>query len=96
MIHKIVIEKKARKEADDIPEKYRASIDSGILSLASNPRPHAAKKLTEKEGYRIRSGNYRILYTISLNGIKVSGLHISQRCLNHPLPYHCDTKFLVE
>ena len=64
MIYKIVIEKKACKEADDIPEKYRASIDSGILSLASNPRPHAAKKLTEKEGYRIRSGNYRILYTI--------------------------------
>jgi len=64
LIYKIVIEKKARKEADDIPEKYRASIDSGILSLAANPRPHAAKKLTEKEGYRIRSGNYRILYTI--------------------------------
>ena len=64
MIYKIVIEKKACKEADDIPEGYRASIDSGILSLASNPRPHGAKKLTEKEGYRIRSGNYRILYTI--------------------------------
>jgi mRNA-degrading endonuclease RelE of RelBE toxin-antitoxin system len=49
LIYNIVIEKKACKEADDIPGKYRASIDSGILSLASNPRPHAAKKLTEKK-----------------------------------------------
>jgi mRNA interferase RelE/StbE len=29
-----------------------------------NPRPHGSKKLTEKEGYRIRAGDYRILYTI--------------------------------
>jgi mRNA interferase RelE/StbE len=28
------------------------------------PRPYGSKKLTEKEGYRIRAGDYRILYTI--------------------------------
>jgi mRNA interferase RelE/StbE len=39
-------------------------IDKTILSLSSNPRPYGSKKLTEKEGYRIRAGNYRILYTV--------------------------------
>lgn len=34
------------------------------LALAKNPKPHASKKLTDKEGYHIRVGNYRILYTI--------------------------------
>lgn len=64
MTYKIAIERKAEKEAAKVPLKYRVSIDRTILSLASNPRPHGSKKLTEKEGYRIRVGSYRILYTI--------------------------------
>ncbi len=64
MTYKIIIESKAEKEAEKIPTEYRPAIDKTILSLASNPRPHGSKKLTEKEGYRIRVGNYRILYTI--------------------------------
>jgi mRNA interferase RelE/StbE len=62
--YKIIIEKKACKEAEKIPTKYRASVDKAILSLTPNPRPYGSKKLTEKEGYRIRVGDYRILYTI--------------------------------
>ena len=61
---RIVIEQRAGKEAEKIPSKYRESIDKTILSLASEPRPRRSKKLTDKEGYRIRSGSYRILYTI--------------------------------
>jgi len=64
LIYKVVIERKAGKEAENIPAKYRSSIDRAILSLSTNPRPHDCKKLTVKEGYRIRSDNYRILYTI--------------------------------
>ena len=64
MTYRIVIERKAQEEAHTIPAKYRSAIDKEILSLALNPRPHGSKKLTEKEGYRIRVGNYRILYTI--------------------------------
>jgi mRNA interferase RelE/StbE len=62
--YKIIIEKKACKEAEKIPAKYRTSVDKAILSLTANPRPYGSKKLTEKEGYRIRVGDYRILYTI--------------------------------
>jgi mRNA interferase RelE/StbE len=62
--YKIVIERKAEKEAEKIPVKYRSSIDRAILSLSTNPRPQGSRKLTAKEGYRIRSGNYRILYSI--------------------------------
>jgi len=62
--YKLIIERKAQKEAEIIPVKFRASIDKVILSLSSNPRPHNSKKLTGKEGYRIRVGDYRILYTI--------------------------------
>jgi mRNA interferase RelE/StbE len=62
--YQIIIERKAQKEAEKIPANHRLAIDKAIASLASNPRPHGSKKLTEKEGYRVRVGNYRILYTI--------------------------------
>jgi mRNA interferase RelE/StbE len=64
LMYQIIVERKAEKEADKIPVKYRQAIDKEILALASNPRPEGSKKLTEKEGYRFRIGNYRILYTI--------------------------------
>jgi mRNA interferase RelE/StbE len=62
--YKAVIERKAEKEASGIPPNLRNHIDKAILSLSQNPRPHGCKKLTDKEGYRIRVGDYRILYTI--------------------------------
>jgi len=64
LTYQIIIERKAQQEAEKIPFQYRRVIDEAIISLSSNPRPHGCKKLTEKEGYRIRTGNYRILYTI--------------------------------
>ncbi|MFZ3064655.1 MAG: type II toxin-antitoxin system RelE/ParE family toxin [Nitrospirota bacterium] len=64
MSYRLVIERKAEKEASKIPIHFRTNIDKAISSLAQNPRPHSCKKLNDKEGYRIRVGNYRILYTI--------------------------------
>jgi len=62
--YKIVIEKRVEKDTARIPAHDKANIDQAILSLATDPRPHGCKKLTDREGYRIRVGNYRILYTI--------------------------------
>jgi len=64
LTYKIVIERKAQNETEKNPVKYRSQIDEIIISLSSNPRPFGSKKLTEKEGYRIRVGNYRILYAV--------------------------------
>ncbi len=35
-----------------------------IKSLAQNPRPSGYRKLKERDAYRIRKGNYRIIYEI--------------------------------
>ena len=64
MSYKIIIERKVGKEADKIPVHIRSAIDKAILDLAQIPRPRGCKRLTEKEGYRIRIGDYRILYMI--------------------------------
>lgn len=62
--YQIIIEKKARKEAENVPPPQRYRIDKAICSLSDDPRPASGKKITQKEGYRIRVGHYRILYTI--------------------------------
>ena len=64
MSYKIVIERKAERDAGKIPTHFRIIIDKSILDLAQNPRPRGCKKLTDKEGYRIRIGDYRVLYMI--------------------------------
>jgi len=64
MNYTIVIENRAKKEAENIPRKFRDSIDKTIQSLRLDPRPKNAIKLTDKNGYRVRVGNYRILYSI--------------------------------
>jgi mRNA interferase RelE/StbE len=64
MNYRIIIENKAEKESKKIPQKFRVAIDQAILELSLNPRPKKAIQLTVGNGYRIRIGNYRVLYTI--------------------------------
>ena len=62
--YKIEIKKSAAKELGKIPKKDLKKIISKIRSLAINPRPSGCVKLSAQELYRVRQGNYRILYTI--------------------------------
>lgn len=64
MAYKITIKKSAVKSLEKIPEPYYSNIKAAILSLIENPRPKGYKKLKGRDGYRIRVGNYRIIYEI--------------------------------
>jgi mRNA interferase RelE/StbE len=55
---------KAQKDLDEFTGKPFDILIRKITSLQENPRPHGCLKLTAEQGYRIRSGNYRILYRI--------------------------------
>lgn len=62
--YKIEFKKSAVKELNEFDSKVIKRIISKIKTLASNPRPEGCIKLTSEERYRIRIGNYRILYEI--------------------------------
>lgn len=49
---------------DKLPTQIHIRIGSRILSLEDSPRPRSAKKLSGREEYRLRAGDYRVLYTI--------------------------------
>ena len=58
--YKILIRKSAAKELDKIPKRDLQR----IKSLSKKPRPSGSEKLSGQERYRIRQGNYRIVYSI--------------------------------
>ena len=62
--YKILIKKSAAKELENIPRRDLKKIIDRIQSLANNPRPPGSQKLSQSELYRIRQGNYRIVYEI--------------------------------
>ena len=71
VVYKIlIIPKVIRKDLVKIPKADVAKIMNRIKALADNPRPEWSKKLSGREEYRARQGNYRILYVID-DGIKI-------------------------
>ncbi len=62
--YKVKVKKSAEKELRKIPKKELIKIIDQIRSLADNPHPPGSKKLTNQEKYRIRIGNYRVLYKV--------------------------------
>lgn len=54
----------AQKQLDKLADSIAEPIIDAIRALASNPRPHGYIKLKGRDGYRIRKGNYRIIYEI--------------------------------
>ncbi|MEE9144987.1 MAG: type II toxin-antitoxin system RelE/ParE family toxin [Candidatus Binatia bacterium] len=64
MGYTVEIKRSAEREMDRLPDKIHKRISDRILTLETNPRPPGSKKLQVEEGYRLRIGNYRVLYTI--------------------------------
>jgi mRNA interferase RelE/StbE len=74
------IKKSARKELESIATKAdRRRIIRRIDSLADNPRPPGALKLSGRDLYRIRQGRYRVVYTIEDSVLVVLVIKIGNR-----------------
>ena len=62
----IVLERAAERDLRRLPEEIHVRLIEVISALASNPRPKGAKKLAgSKNDWRIRVGDYRVLYEIA-------------------------------
>jgi len=60
----VYLSKKAQSALDKLSDHIATPILEAIGKLADNPRPVGYKKLKGTEGYRIRVGNYRIIYDV--------------------------------
>ncbi len=78
-MYQVVIEKRAQKQLGQIPEPWYAKIRKALLELANNPRPHGYIKLKGRSAFRIRVGDYRIIYSVRDNNLTVFILLIGNR-----------------
>jgi mRNA interferase RelE/StbE len=63
-LYKIKIDDNAKKDLDKIDYQITKRILNTIKSLENEPRPYGSIKLKGENAYRVRMGNYRILYEI--------------------------------
>lgn len=77
--YNVAIKRSAAKELEHLPPKDRTRIIARIRALATDPRPAGCEKLSGQDRYRVRQGNYRILYEIGVAVVLVIEVHIAHR-----------------
>ncbi|MBL7178800.1 MAG: type II toxin-antitoxin system RelE/ParE family toxin [Desulfobacterales bacterium] len=77
--YKLFFKKSVQKDFDTIPKKDLKRILSRIKTLAENPRPPGCEKLTGQERYRLRQGQYRIVYSIQDDELTVWIVKVGHR-----------------
>ena len=77
--YKIYFRKSAAKELRKLPNPTLKKVIKRVEALAIDPRPVGCEKLTGQEFYRIRQGNYRIVYSIQDDELTVWVVKISHR-----------------
>src|SRR6266567_7197545 len=85
---------KSAATASEIPDNYPApgseleaiaspsfeKVEEKLLSFRDNPRPPGCKKMKDREGaWRIRSGDYRIIYDINDSATTVTVVRVGHR-----------------
>lgn len=64
MTHRITIKPTAQKELEALPDPVLRRVDGAISALGSEPRPRGCTKVRGTSLYRVRVGEYRVLYRV--------------------------------
>ena len=78
-LYRVIVKESVSKDLKKIPKKDVRRIVSAIRTLAENPRPPQSKKLSGQDRYRLRQGNYRILYSIEDDRLIVCVVKVGDR-----------------
>jgi len=80
MTYRVTITSTAVKERKRLDTTSRKRVDAALVNLLENPRPHGAKKLAgSQHDWRVRVGDYRILYEVDDSGRLITVWRIAHR-----------------
>jgi mRNA interferase RelE/StbE len=77
--YEVVFKRSVAKDLRGFPNKDVKLILQRIRSLAQDPRPAGCEKLSGEERYRVRRGNYRIIYEIADSKLLVLVVKVGHR-----------------
>ena len=79
-VYRIQFQRDAERELTSLPARDRVRVAARIEALADDPRPHGAKKLSGVDDlYRIRVGDYRVVYQVQRRVLLVLVVRIGHR-----------------
>lgn len=79
MSYSVAILRRAQKALAQLPADDYNRVRNAIKQLSANPRPPGCRKLTGRDGWRIRVGDYRVIYEIEDSSQQVTILDIGNR-----------------
>ena len=79
MTYQVLFRSPARKSLEALPKATYELERAEIFSLGLDPRPHGCRKLRDREGWRIRVGDYRVIYCIDDAQRLVKVTHVGHR-----------------
>jgi mRNA interferase RelE/StbE len=79
MRYQVIIPKTVRKELDRLPDDVARRIMARLTGLETDPRPADVKKLKGRGAWRIRVGDYRVIYEIHDRVLQVIVVTIGHR-----------------
>jgi mRNA interferase RelE/StbE len=80
MSYRVVLRRSAARELEDLTQPIRRRVTRAIGTLAADPRPTGSKLLTGPERiWRLRVGDYRILYRINDDMVEVLVIRVRHR-----------------
>lgn len=75
----VEVTKSAAKTLRGLPTRDQERIRARLRALANDPTPTSASKLVGVDAWRIRQGDYRIVYTITDSILLVTVIKIDHR-----------------
>jgi mRNA interferase RelE/StbE len=79
MSYEVFILRRAQKQLAQFPTHDYERVRTSILALGSIPRPHGCLKLAGRPGWRIRVGDYRVIYEIDDQQRRLTVLDVGNR-----------------
>lgn len=77
--YRLEVKRSASKEIADLPKADCQRVVAKVQALATEPRPQGCEKLSGAEKYRLRQGDYRILYEIDDSTKTVTVIKVGNR-----------------
>ena len=79
MRYRVILSKSVQKELDRLPDDVVRRTLARLAQLETDPRPADVKKLKGREAWRIRVGDYRVIYEIQDRRVQVLVITIGHR-----------------
>jgi mRNA interferase RelE/StbE len=75
----VILSRSARKQLERLSSETESRVLAKLSELEANPRPSGCKKLKNRDAWRIRAGDYRVIYEIHDKILRVIVVTVGHR-----------------